>query len=355
MKKLGIRAGIIFFWLLIISAALYLPKWERTKLDKNTINVFVWGDILSSSVIADFEKETGIKINISYYSSNEELIVKLKATKGEGYDLVIPSDYAVRVLAEKGLLKPLNKKLFDYWDSMHPGLLNQYFDPDNLYSIPFEWELYGFGIDKDFFAKYPTPASWNMLFNPETVHYKIAMDNDPIDAIAFASFYLFGPLESLSESQANEVREVLIRQKPWVAAYASFRADYFLATRNAALVVASTSYIWRAKRYCDFVKFVVPKEGSFITIENFCIPKPSQKEEIVFKFINYLSSAPSVVSHFETYSLFPATTHALPLLNMDEEARELLNYSKEQFKKYHFIRTVLPEQETRDIWVDVKS
>jgi len=355
MKKISIRAGIILFWLLIISGALYLPKWQRIKEDKNTINVFVWGDILTSSVVADFEKETGIKINLSYYSSNEELIVKLKATKAEGYDLIIPSDYAVHVLAKEGLLKKLNKEKFAYWDSINPELLHHYFDPDNAYSIPFEWELFGFGVDRDYFAKHPTPPSWNMLFNPETVHYKIAMNNDPIEAIAFASFYLYGPIDDLSVAQAGNVREVLIRQKPWVAAYANFRGDYFLATRNVSLVVASTSYIWRAKRFCDFVKFVVPEEGSFITIENFCIPKPSQKEEIVFKFINYLSSAPSVVAHFDTYSLFPATTHALPLLKMDEEAKEILNSSKEQFQKYHFIRTVLSEKETRDIWVDVKS
>jgi spermidine/putrescine transport system substrate-binding protein len=352
MKKILLRSGIILFWVLLISAILYLPKWNSLKEDQNTLNVFVWGDILSPTVVAQFEQETGININLSYYSSNEELIVKLKATRAEGYDLVIPSDYAVHVLAKEGLLKKFDASQFAYWDSLNPRLLHHYFDPDNAYSIPFEWEVFGFGVDADYFAKHPTPPSWDMLFDTETVHYKIAMNNDPIEAIAFAAFYLNGPVTELSTPQADKVRELLVAQKPWVAAYANFRGDYFLATRNVSLVVASTSYIWRAKRFCDFVRFITPKEGTFITIENFCIPKPSRKEALAFRFINYLCSTSSVISHFDTYFLFPATTHALPHLNLSEEARALLNAP---FDNYHFIRSVMPEEEIRDIWVDVKS
>ena len=115
MKKIFIRSGIILFWLCLIFCALYWPKWKILKYDQNTINVFVWGDILEPSIVSDFEKETGIKLNLSYYSSNEELIVKLKATRGEGYDLVIPSDYAVNILIKEDLLKKLNKEKFAYW------------------------------------------------------------------------------------------------------------------------------------------------------------------------------------------------------------------------------------------------
>jgi spermidine/putrescine transport system substrate-binding protein len=345
----------MLFWGLLIFGALYLPKWRALRIDANTINVFVWGDILNGSVVADFENKTGIKINLSYYSSNEELIVKMKATRAEGYDLIIPSDYAVPVLTKEGLLKPLNKEKFLYWEALNPHLLNHYFDPDNTYSIPFEWELFGFGIDKDYFDLHPTRASWNMLFNPDVIHYKIAMGNDPIDAVAFAGFYLYGDQHILNAEQSEAVKRVLKAQRPYVSVYANFRADYFLATRNVSLVLASTSYIWRAKQFCDFVKFVVPEEGTFMAIENFCIPKPSTKEDLVFKFINHLCSAESVVAHFKTQFLFPATNHALSELLLDKDAAPLLLSTEKDFKRYHLIRPVLPEKEMRDIWIDVKS
>jgi spermidine/putrescine transport system substrate-binding protein len=355
MKKFFIRSTVIFFWVALIFCALYWPKWKVLKYEDHTINVFVWGDILEPSVVAEFEKQTGIKINLSYYSSNEELIVKLKATKGEGYDLVVPSDYAVNVLAQEGLLKKLSKDRFNYWSEINPALLGHYFDPTNTYSIPFEWELFGFGIDQDYFRLHPTPPSWKMIFDPNTVHYKIAMNNDPIEVLEFASFYLYGNVNQLNPQQVQDIKQLLIQQKPWVAAYASFRGDYFLATRNAAVAVASTSYIWRTKRLFDFVGFVIPQEGSFITIENFCIPKPSQKEELVFRFINFLCSPQSIATHFKNYALFPATLHALDSLDMDEQAAKIVRSPPEEFKNYHFIRKVLPQQEILDIWVDVKA
>src|SRR6185369_5108049 len=118
MRTIFTRSGIILFWVVLIFCALYLPKCEVAKYDKNTLNVFVWGDILEPAVVADFEKETGIKLNFSYYSSNEELIVKLKATKGEGYDLIIPSDYAVNILIKEDLLKKFDKNKFAYWKTL---------------------------------------------------------------------------------------------------------------------------------------------------------------------------------------------------------------------------------------------
>lgn len=356
MKKFFARSGVILIWTALIFSALYFPKLKVvTATDANTINVFVWGDILEPTVIADFERETGIKLHLSYYASNEELIVKLKATKGEGYDLIIPSDYAVNILIREELLKPLDKSKFAFWNTTNPNLLGHYYDPNNDYSIPFEWELFGFGIDRDYFKEHPQKPTWGMIFDPSIVNYRIAMNNDPIEAIEFASFYLFGPLPTLNSSQTREIRELLIRQKPWVAAYVNFRGDYFLATKNVAVVVASTSYIFRSKRLFPFVGFVVPEEGSFLTIENFCIPKPSKKEDLVYKFINYLSSPKSVVAHFNTYTLFPATLHAQGIMDMDADAAKIMLSTPEDFKKYHFFRNLLPEDQIRDIWVEVKN
>lgn len=355
MKKIFIRSGVILFWIVLIFCALYWPKWKLIKYDENTINVFVWGDILEPSIVADFENETGIKLNFSYYSSNEELIVKLKATRGEGYDLIIPSDYAVNILIKEGLLKEFDRKKFAHWGLLNPNLLNQYYDPANKYSIPFEWELFGFGIDKDYFKLHPSTPSWGMIFNPDSVKYKLVMNNDPVEAVEFAAFYLYGPSLTLTPEQTTEIKQLLIRQKPWVAAYANFRGDYFLATKNVSLVVASSSYIFRSKRQFEFVSFIVPKEGSFMTIESFCIPKPSQKEDLVFQFINYLCSPKSVESHFNTYGQFPSVLHPLDVLHADDEAKNLIFSTQEDFKKYHLIRNVLPEDEIRDIWVEVKN
>lgn len=356
MKSLFVRSGIILFWIVLICCALYWPKVKFLSYDENTLNVFAWGDILDPSVVAEFEKQSGIKVNLNYYASNEELLVKLRATGGEGYDLVVPSDYAVKIMTQEGLLKKLDKEKFTFYNSLNPVLLDHFFDPENTYSIPFAWELFGFGIDLEYFAKYPTEPSWKMVFDPETIHYKITMLNDPIEAVDMAAFYLYGPEErALTPTEIDEVRDLLIAQKKWVTAYADFRGDYFLATRNCAVVVASSSYIWRTKRLFDFVGFVVPKEGSFVTIENLCIPKKSTKEHLVYPFINFLYSPSSIATHYETYGFFPPTLNAFDQMSLDPQAFALIHSTKKEFEKFHYTRDILPQDILRNLWVEVKA
>jgi spermidine/putrescine transport system substrate-binding protein len=355
MKKLTIRLSIVVLWICIIFAALYWPKMNFFSYQSNTINVFSWSDILDPKIVSSFEKETGIKVNFSYYASNEELLVKLKATKGRGYDLIIPSDYAVKNLIQGSLLKKIDRSKLLFWKDINPNLLGHFFDPKNQYSIPFEWEIFLIGINKDYFEKKPIPASWKLVFDPNTVHYKIAMTNDPIEATSFASFYLFGHKSSLTQTQIDQVKKLLILQKNWVEAYASFRGDYFLSTGNCGVTVASSSYLWRSLKLFPSLRFILPKEGTFIAIENLAIPRHSKKEDLTYQFINYLYSESSVRTHFKTYGYFPSTLQSLQDIEISQEAKALLHSSEEQFKKFHFIEEVMPQQTITDIWVEVKS
>jgi spermidine/putrescine transport system substrate-binding protein len=278
--------------------------------------------------------------------------MKLKATEGQGYDLVIPSDYAVSILVKNQLIKELDRNKLPFFNQFLPGLLGHFFDPDNRYSIPLSWEVYGLGIDKGFFTK-PFVPSWNMIFDPKVVDYRIVMVDDPIEAIEIAGFYLYGSTSSLSKTQAEKVKDLLIQQKPWVVAYANARADYFLVTKNSPLALASSSYIFRSKRNFDFIDFVVPKEGSFISIENLCIPKMCDKEALVYQFINHLYQRESIRAYWDAFRLFPALDDPQDL-DFDSQAHKIFYGLAEDFKKYHFFKSLLPQQKIRDIWVEVK-
>ncbi|KAG6559698.1 Spermidine/putrescine-binding periplasmic protein [Candidatus Rhabdochlamydia oedothoracis] len=350
MPKSLTRVLIISIWIFLLACFLYGPKFSSAS--KDSINVFTWGGILNEEIIQSFEKKTGIRVNVNNYSSNEELILKLKATEGQGYDLVIPSDYAVSILVKNQLIKELDRKKLPFFHQLLPELLGHFFDPENHYSIPLFWEVYGLGIDRDFFTKLFIP-SWSMIFDPKLVDYRIVMVNDPIEAIEIAAFYLCGPISSLSKNQAEKVKDLLLQQKPWVAAYATSRADYFLATKNSPLAVASSSYIFRSKRNFDFIDFVVPKEGSFISIENLCIPKTCDKEILVYQFINHLYQKESIRVYWDSFRLFPALDDKQDL-DFDLQAHKIFYGLAEDFKKYHFFKNLLPQQKMRDIWVEIK-
>ena len=352
IKKIVLRTFVVLFWVGLIFSILYWPSKEKSD-QKKFINVFAWGDILDPNVVAEFEKSTGIKINLNFYASNEEMLVKLKATEGKGYDLIIPSDYSVEILIKEDLLQPLNKEKLNFIDRLNPRLLNHFFDPNNYYSVPFEWELFVLGIDRDFFHNRPLLPSWEMVFG-NSIDYRVTMTNDPIQALLFASFYLYGEKKQVSQEELEHITQFLIQQKNHVNAYAEFRADYFLATKNSAVVIASTSYIHRTMKQFPFVDFVIPKEGTFITIENMCIPKNSRKQDLIYQLMNFLYSPRSMQQHFETYGIFPAVTEALDE-SIDERTYQLVSFSDPSFEKLRFIRLIANQDQIRDAWVQVKT
>lgn len=348
------RSFVILFWVALIFGVLYWPK-EVFLGSSRSINIFAWGDILEPTVVADFEKTTGIKVNVNFYASNEEMIVKLKATGGEGYDLIIPSDYSVKTLVRDDLLKELDKTQLHFLPQLNPKLLGHHFDPHNLYSIPFEWEVFLLGIDKNYFATHPFIPSWKMIFDPDQISYRITMINDPVQAIYIASFYLYGPVSYISDAELPKVIDLLTTQKKYVNAYADFRGDYFLATKNSAVVLCSSSYLWRTMRKFPFVGYVMPKEGSFISIENICIPKTSQKEHLTYQLINYLYTRASMKTHYDTYGIFPATMDVLQDLEVDEPTFNLISLEGKEFQTLLFTQVVTSQEKLRDAWIQVKT
>lgn len=354
LRHLTIRSLVALFWIGIIFGILYFPKSLFFR-EKKSLNVFAWGDILEPSVVAEFEKTTSIKVNLSFYASNEELIVKMKATEGEGYDLIIPSDYSVEILRKENLLKEIDKNKLSFYSQLNPLLLNHPFDPENHYSIPFEWEVFLLGIDKDYFQNHRLIPSWKMIFDEKSLHYRITMSNDPIQTLCMASHYLFGSLDQLSFPQLEQVTRLLISQKRWVNAYADFRADYFLATKNSAVVVSSSSYLWRTMKKFPFVGYVIPQEGTFLTIENLCIPQSSQKDHLTYQLINFLYSRASMKTHFDTYGIFPATLDVLDDLAVDDQTRALMSLSSPELQSIQFIRLLSSQENIRDAWVKVKT
>ncbi|HEY5259706.1 MAG TPA: extracellular solute-binding protein [Rhabdochlamydiaceae bacterium] len=353
MKYL-IRVGVVVFWAALICGVLYLPEVNFFSREKNSINIFAWGDILEPAVVAEFEKTTGIKVYLNYYSSNEELLVKIKATRGEGYDLIIPSDYTVEYLAKDGLLKKLDHSKCTFFKDLNPILMNHTFDPGNVYSLPLEWEVFGLGIDKTYFeGRMPVP-SWDMVFKPHG--YKLVMINDPVETILIAGYYLYGPeTNKLTNLQLKGVQNLLIDQKKFIEAYADFRGDYFIATKNSPVAVATSSYIWRTMRRFPHIGFIIPQEGSFLSLENIAIPAATKKEDLVYEFLNYIYSPESVATHYETFGFFPPTLNALHLMDLDPIAESIIRSSPEQFKLFYFTKILATQQQMRDLWVEVKA
>jgi len=132
-----IRVCIVGFWIILFFVLLFIPVFTRLIMKEKSITIFTWPLILDAHYLKQFEQQTGIKLYISYYESNEELLSKIRATKGRGYDILIPSDYAVEELIQEGLVKKIDRSQLNFLDHLDPKLLHHYFDLQQEYSLPY--------------------------------------------------------------------------------------------------------------------------------------------------------------------------------------------------------------------------
>ena len=121
----------------VLLICLLLLTGCASKQEKQIVNVLNWSSYIPDEVINDFEKETGIKVNYGTYSSNEELLAKLSSSKKGTYDVVFPSDYMVELMIGKDMLEEMDTSKLGNYDNINEVFLNQSYDKNNTYSLPF--------------------------------------------------------------------------------------------------------------------------------------------------------------------------------------------------------------------------
>src|SRR3990167_9597284 len=309
----------VAFWLAIIFGFLFLPgMMSDVGREQKSISVCLWPDVIDPKFFKEFEKETGIKVYVTYFDSNEELLVKMLATKGQGYDLISPSDYAIEFMAQHGLLKPLDKSKLDFFGALNQKLMGHYFDPNNDYSIPSEWYILGIAINKKEYAKPVTDPTLKIVFDAAYGTPKLGLINDPRELIQLTAYYLFGYTTFLTEEQVQQIKELLLEQKKNVVAYTDFRADFLLQSGTCSVVLASNAIVWKTLQEDLNIAFYVPREGAFLSMENYVIPATSEKEEYVYQFMNFLFSPAVQRYNFENHSYLSTRVDADYMYDVDE-------------------------------------
>ncbi len=295
--------------LIIIFAFLFLPAITNY-FEKDSINLLVWSGVFDPEHFKQFEQESGIRVNVTYFSSHEEVLIKLLATKSKGYDLLVTSELGVEFLIERNLIKKIDKDRLTFFDKLNPKFLNHYFDPNNQYSIPEDWYVLGIGVNKKFFKKGLPPANLGTIFDSKIMPNHIGMTNDAKETIALASLYLFGQNRPLNQKEVEQVKQLLITQKQKVEAYTDFRGDFLLESGNCPIALVATNYIWRELQEENNLAFLLPKEAVVLNIENFVIPVATEKDDYIYKLLNFLYR-PEIQKHnFENFSFCPVLKDA---------------------------------------------
>lgn len=283
--------------------------------------LYIWSDYIDPQILEDFEAEYGVRVNVDLYDSNEAMIPKIRAGNS-GYDIVVPSDYAIQSMVVDGLLAPLDKDLLPNLENLNPDLLDLYFDPGNVYSVPYFWGTTGIAYNQKFFDEPPT--SWSAIFDPaelEKIDGRFTMLEDPREVPGAALIYQGQSVNATDEAALTAAEELLTVQKPFVASYDSSNVNLKLATEEIILahswsgMAGQAMYGIEDKPGNPDVRFLIPEEGGVIWMDNLAIVADSPNQYTAHVFIDYLMR-PDVAARNTDWVLY---------LTPNATAREMLS------------------------------
>jgi spermidine/putrescine transport system substrate-binding protein len=328
------------------------------------LRFYNWTDYIDPTILEDFENEYGVKIILDNYDANEDMIAKVRAG-GSGYDLVAPSDYAVQIMVADNLLAPLDKALLPNLVHADPGLLNKYFDEGNAYSVPYLYGLTGIAYNQQFFPE--GVDSWAVLFDPaqaEKYTGQFSMQDDERETPGAALKYLGKSLNETDPAVLEQVRELLTAQKPLLAAYNSSDVNRKLASGEYVMAHAWSGMAMQARNGLgeEFsgnpdIKFVIPKEGGTIWMDNLAILADSPNAYTAHVFIDFLLRPEIAARNAEYVGYLTPNKDAVALLSEETKALYAEGFApdEEMLARLEWIEKNDETAAFTDLWTAVKG
>ena len=300
--------------------------------EEKILNIYNWPDYIAKDMVANFEKESGIKVNYQTFENNEGLQAKLVAGN-TGYDIVVPGAVFAKPQIEASLLQKLDKTRLGNIANLDTAIMAKLgvVDPGNAYLVPWAWSFTTVGINTAKVAQAlgstPMPANaWDLVFNPEyTVKLKscgIAFLDSPTEIIPPALHYLGKNAYSNDTADHKAAGELLAKVRPHIRLFTSTMIDDLAGGKACvALGWAGDINIARARaienKNGNDIQTLLPSTGGLIFFDNLAIPKDAKHPINAHAFINYFLKPE--VSASLTNELGYATANKMSLVNVKPE------------------------------------
>lgn len=276
-----------FFWVLtLLIVAFSIPASGGPQ---QILNVYTWSGEIPDAIVRQFEKETGIKINLSTYENNEVLYAKLRASKNPGYDVIIPSSYFVDRMRKQDMLLALDKSKLHNLKNLNPEFIHPAYDPNLDNSVPYLWGLTGIFVN-DQYHKTKQIKKWTDLWESRFANQLMLLD----DIRENFSIALLALGYSANDNNPDHIKEAFLKLKDLLKNVKVFSTDTVVSImidEDATIGTAWNGDVYKATKENPHLKFIIPEEGFVIWVDNLCIPKTAPHVNNAYTFINFLLRA----------------------------------------------------------------
>lgn len=286
--------GILRIAIIILAVAAIL-LFVNTKLNegggsggKNSITVYNWGEYIDPDLLKQFEQETGIKVIYETFDSNEGMMGKVEQG-GTAYDISMPSEYMIEMMAEKDLLLPIDYNKIPNVKNIDPYFLDLPFDPDNTYSLPYFWGTLGIAFNPTLLDG-QTFESWDNLWDP-SLRQQIVLVDSARESIGMSLNSLGYSLNSTNLDELRQATDKLKELSPNVKAVIGDEVTQLMVNEEAAISLTWSGQAADMMYENEDIDYIVPGEGSNLWFDNMVIPRTASNIDGAHAFINFMLDA----------------------------------------------------------------
>ena len=253
------------------------------------LNVYAWANYLPEHIIRQFERQTGIHIHHSTYLNNEVLYAKLKADPHSGYDIIMPSTYFITRMIQQHLIQPIDTSRLKNFKNINPVFLNQGYDPNNKYSLPYLYNTTGIAINKKYHPEFTNTSKilWKNLWDPKYKDQLLVFD-DTRETFAMALMKLGYSINDTNPEHIKEAFEQLKILMDNIKLFNTEAQRFIYLDEDITIGMGWNGDLFLAKEENPDLTLIYPQDGFLIALDCLAIPKGARHVEYAHQFIDFV-------------------------------------------------------------------
>jgi spermidine/putrescine transport system substrate-binding protein len=263
----------------------------------DVLHVYNWNNYIAPETVKRFEQSCKCRVVQDYYGAMEEMLAKLSAG-AKGYDVVVPTGFAIPPLIKQNLLQPLDMSKLPNAKNINPAFMNSVFDPGNKHSLPYSFTTTLLGYNETKLKELGiNPNSWAVIFDPvilAKLKGKVTVLDDSRELFAAALMYNGFSANSTNPAELKKAQETIVKAKPFWAAFNSQSYIKELTVGNIWVAHGYSSDMFQAVADAKAAKrkftvnFGLQKEGNTLSVDSMVILKNAPRPDLAYKFMNFM-------------------------------------------------------------------
>jgi spermidine/putrescine transport system substrate-binding protein len=272
---------------LLAAAAAVLALGTAPVLAEGQLRLYHWFEYIPQELVDKFEQEHGVDVTVDTYDSNEALLAALKAGGLGQYDLAVPGDYMVKILAHEEMLDTIAEGELKNKGNILEEWLDVPFDPGRQHSIPYQWGTTSFAVNRNAYEDGIRDTA--IIFDPpDELKGKINVLDTQGETLGLASLHLGIPQCTQDREQLKALDELMHTAKPHWASFNSAGAKDVLVSGDALAGMIWNGFGMKARLEGAPIEYSYPKQGQIVWMDNVALLKDAPNRENALMFMDFL-------------------------------------------------------------------